>query len=370
MKNYKVCVYAICKNEEKFVDRWVNSMMEADEIYVLDTGSTDNTVKKLKEKNVNVKIETINPWRFDKARNLSLDMVPLDTDICVCTDLDEVFEKGWRKKLEEIWQQNPTRIGYNYNWSLTKDKKPLVNFYIEKIHNRNDYTWIHPVHEILSYTKKQEEKKIFTNDITLNHFPDSNKSRGSYLPLLELSVKENPTDDRNMHYLGREYMYYRKWNDSIDTLIKHLELPNATWKDERCASMRFIARCYKNLNRYEEAKLWLNKAIEEAPYLRDPLVEKAILEYSKNNWKEVEILCHQALQITKHTKTYINEPFSWDHTIYDLLSLSYFYQNRFKEALNYINLAIEKSPKEKRLKENKKIINEFLKNEKMQNYKQ
>ena len=44
MNKYKVCVYAICKNEEKFVQRWVESMKEADEIYVLDTGSTDNTI--------------------------------------------------------------------------------------------------------------------------------------------------------------------------------------------------------------------------------------------------------------------------------------------------------------------------------------
>ena len=44
----KVCVYAICKNEELFVDRWVDSMQEADEIYVLDTGSTDQTVEKLR----------------------------------------------------------------------------------------------------------------------------------------------------------------------------------------------------------------------------------------------------------------------------------------------------------------------------------
>ena len=49
MGKYKVCVYAISKNEEKFVDRWVDSMCEADEIYVLDTGSTDKTIKKLKK---------------------------------------------------------------------------------------------------------------------------------------------------------------------------------------------------------------------------------------------------------------------------------------------------------------------------------
>ena len=101
MNKFKVCVYAISKNEEKFVERWVNSMKEADEIYVLDTGSTDNTVKFLKNKGVNVVVKKVSPWRFDIARNASLDLVPLDTDICVCTDLDEVFESGWRKKIEE-----------------------------------------------------------------------------------------------------------------------------------------------------------------------------------------------------------------------------------------------------------------------------
>ena len=40
----KICVYAICKNESKFVKQWLDSMSEADYIVVLDTGSTDNTV--------------------------------------------------------------------------------------------------------------------------------------------------------------------------------------------------------------------------------------------------------------------------------------------------------------------------------------
>ena len=64
----KVAVYAISKNEEKFVERWVKSMSEADEIYVADTGSTDNTVELLKQKGVIVNSINIEPWRFDVAR--------------------------------------------------------------------------------------------------------------------------------------------------------------------------------------------------------------------------------------------------------------------------------------------------------------
>ena len=87
----KIAVYAIAKNEEKFVDRWYNSMKEADEIFVCDTGSKDNTAEKLKRLGAKVKRINIEPWRFDRARNESLEFVDEDVDICVCTDLDEVF---------------------------------------------------------------------------------------------------------------------------------------------------------------------------------------------------------------------------------------------------------------------------------------
>ena len=64
----KVCVYAISKNEEKFVKRWVNSMNESDKIFVLDTGSTDNTVKLLKAIDLNdnyniIEINNINGYQ-------------------------------------------------------------------------------------------------------------------------------------------------------------------------------------------------------------------------------------------------------------------------------------------------------------------
>ena len=352
---YKICVYAICKNESKFVKRWYESMKEADEIYVLDTGSNDNTVKLLNECGINVTVKKIEPWRFDVARNESLKMLPNDCDICVCTDLDEIFNKGWRNELEKVWTLNTNRLRYVYNWSLDENNKPIISFMSEKIHSLKNYKWINPVHEILEYSGKNENIES-TDKLIINHYPDSTKSRGSYLSLLEISVNENPNNDRNMHYLGREYMYYGDWNKSIDTLIKHLDLESATWKDERCASMRFIARCYKNLNRFYESEMWLFKAIEEAPYLRDPYVELAILYYEKENWNNTIKYCLKALEINKHQMTYINEPFSWDHTIYDLLSIAYFNLKDYENSLKNINLAIEKNNKIQRLHDNKKII--------------
>ena len=355
MANKKIYVYAISKNESKFVKRWVKSMQEADGIYVLDTGSTDDTVKLLKELGVHVKTKKIIPWRFDVARNESLKMVPDDADICVCTDLDEIFEAGWRVKLENAWQDDTTRLSYLYNWGHDENKRPNVTFLLDKIHAKQNYMWKHPVHEVLTYLG-ETEKRVIAKEIVLNHFPDVTKSRGSYLPLLELSVKEDPTDDRNMHYLGREYMYYGRWNECIDTLINHLKLPKATWKDERSASMRFIARSYKALKRFDEAKMWLEKARKETPYLRDPLVESAILAYDLKEWDDVIKFGLQALTIKDKALTYINETFSWDYTIYDLLAIAYFYKGDYDQSLQYENLALAMAPTNERLKSNKQII--------------
>ena len=165
----KIAVYAIAKNEEKFVKRWYESMKEADSIYVLDTGSDDNTVSLLQELGVNVITKKIIPWRFDVARNESLKLVPDDFDICVCTDLDEVFTKGWRNKLEEIWSDKTNRLRYNYNWSFDDYGRPDVNFYIEKIHNRHNYKWTHPVHEVLEYIGDNKEIVGTTDEFTLKY---------------------------------------------------------------------------------------------------------------------------------------------------------------------------------------------------------
>ena len=359
MNKYKVCVYAISKNEEKFVNRWFNSMKEADEIYVLDTGSTDNTVKKLQELGVNVEVQIINPWRFDVARDKSLDLVSNDTDICVCTDLDEVFESGWREKLEKNYIPG-SRVNYTYNWHINEKGVPDVSFKLNKIHPRNGYKWTHPVHEVL--TPIDEEKYVDIPDIVLNHYPDNNKSRGSYLELLELSVKEDPDDDRNMHYLGREYMYYGQWKKCIKTLKKHLKLESATWNLERAASMRYIARSYINLNEYSKAEYWLKKAIKEASNVREGYVELAILYNKQKKWLDSIYYLLKALTIKTKEMVYVNEVFSWDNTIDDLLSINYYNIGLYDLSLYYVNKALEYNNNDERLINNKEFIEKALNN--------
>ncbi len=330
----------------------MKSMSEADLVVVMDTGSTDGTVEKLRGLGARVEQTIVNPWRFDTARNLSLELVPEEADICVCTDLDEFFEEGWRKKLELCWTANATQGSYRYTWNFLQDGSEGHVFWIEKIHTRKNYRWIHPVHEILQYTGSGSPIIVPLEGIQLNHRADDSKSRAQYLPLLELSVKEAPNDDRNMHYLGREYYYRGMWEKAIATLMHHLEMPSATWKDERCASMRYIAKCWNNLKSERDARCWMLRAVAEAPYLREPYLDLAENCYQREDWIGALYWIDLALQIENQTKTYICEPAAWNETPYDMAALACWHLGLKSKALSYSELAMQKAPDNERLKAN------------------
>ena len=356
MGRYNICVYAISKNEEKHVKLWMESMREADRVVVLDTGSDDQTVSLLRKLGAEVTVEKINPWRFDTARNRSLELVPEDTDICVCVDLDERFEPGWREKLEAAWQLETVRARYRYTWSFNPDGSEGCVFWIDKIHARKGFRWEHPVHEVLVYTENRPCLIMDADGIQLNHYPDLKKSRAQYLPLLELAVKEKPDDDRNMHYLGREYMYRGEWDQCISTLLRHLSMPQAVWKDERCASMRFLARAYLEKGDFEQARGWYHKSIAEAPYLREPYMDFAMMLYQQQDWYGVLYLTECALRIVERPRSYICEAASWGSLPYDLASLGYYYTGNYPKALEMVDKALEFTPDDPRLLANQELM--------------
>lgn len=356
MNKYKVYVYAICKNESKHIQRWYESMKEADGIYVLDTGSTDNSVELLKNLGINVQTKNYKHFKFDEARNDSLALVPEDADICVCTDIDEVLSTGWRKKLEENWKEDTDIARYNMNFAFDENGKPTSTYYISKMHKRDKYKWTHSIHEVLEYIGTEKENIITINTINISHYPDRTKDRSNYLNLLIEAVKENPENDRDMHYLGREYMYNGEWNKSIDTLIRHLNLKSSTWNEERGSSMRFISRCYLNLNRFDEAIMWLEKAIKETPNIREPYIELGLLYYNLKKYNEAINYLEKGVNITEKSKYYINEEFAWNETPYDILSLCYYNVNEKEKSIFNILKALEINPNNERIKNNYNII--------------
>lgn len=335
-------------------------MREADSVTVLDTGSEDETASLLRSLGAAVFEEKIEPWRFDTARNRSLELVPEEAEVCVCTDLDEVFRPGWRAALERAWVPGTTRARYRYTWSFTPEGREGVVFYIEKAHSRHGWRWTHPVHEILHWEGTGETKTVTAEGVQLDHHADEQKSRAQYLPLLELSVREDPEDDRNMHYLGREYMFCRRWDDCIRTLTRHLAMPTATWRDERCASLRFLARAYRAKGDAPAAESALLRAAAEAPWLREPWVELAAEYYRREDWEGVCFCTERALAIKERGASYICEPESWGALPHDLRSIGLYKTGRLREARDEARLALALAPEDERIAANIRYFDSVL----------
>lgn len=354
----KICVYAICKNEAQFVSGWVESMSEADQICVLDTGSSDDTVARLKEyKNVTVESMKIEPWRFDKARNESMKLLPTDTDFCVCTDLDERFEKGWREKLEKGITPLTKQVRYRYVWSHDERGEDGVVFFADKIHSYGDFVWTHPVHEVLSYRGSAPYSSTLIPNVNLHHYPDPQKSRGGYLQLLELSVEEDPDDDRNMHYLGREYYFHGEYEKAIETLKKHLNLPRATWDEERAASLRYMAKSLQNLGRNVEAEQCYKRAIITQPASREGYYDLGVFYYESGDYLSAAAALEAMQNISHRRLNYISNPECWSGKINDILSICYHHLGDRKKALENCKKAHALQPDNARIISN---LNYFL----------
>lgn len=339
----KIAVYAISKNEESFVKRFCESAKDADMILIADTGSTDDTAGLARECGAVVHNIHVSPWRFDRARDAALALIPSHFDVCISLDLDEMLEPGWREEIERVWVEGTTRLRYKFDWGCG------ISFYYEKIHARHGYHWHHPVHEYPRADGRITEVYAHTDMLLVSHHPDPTKSRGQYLALLELAVKEDPRCPRNAFYYARELTFYSKWVDAVVALHKYLDNPEATWQNERCYAMRLLGQAHEKLGDVSGAKDWLVKAANEAPGTREPWVALAELNYKLHNWSECYDAAIRALDIKSKEHVYTMDPEVWGHKPHDLAAISAFHLGMKDKALEHGQEAVSLSPTDPRL---------------------
>jgi glycosyltransferase involved in cell wall biosynthesis len=340
----KIAVYAISKNEEQFVKRFCESAKDADLILIADTGSTDNTVQLSKDCGATVYDIAVTPWRFDKARDAALALIPKDFDICISLDLDEELQEGWREEIKRVWKDDTTRLRYKFDWGQG------IAFYYEKIHARHGYHWHHPCHEYPVPDARIKEVWAQTDMLLVIHKPDPTKSRGQYLDLLLLAVTEDPRCPRNAFYYARELTFYHRWLDAVVALNKYLDMPEATWQNERCYAMRLLGKCYDELN--HNGVEWFKKACNEAPNTREPWVELSESYYKKSMWQESLDAGLRALEVKNKELVYTMNPAVWGALPHDYIAIAAHKLGLKDLAIKHGEIAVELEPENERLKAN------------------
>lgn len=244
----KTAAYTICKNEIKYVEKWLYYTKDFTYRVLLDTGSTDGTWEALQEAaktDINLIIEqkTFTPWHFSNARNYNLSMVPQDVDWCLSPDLDEYFSINVLDEMKKMINETPhiTNIACDRLDLYTKTVRvgPPNAQPTNKIHRRHDYHWVQPIYEHLwfKFHDTRKEHEIYNKDVYLIHDQDFKKKERPelYINMLKEEFERNPTNCWTLWYLIGHYFNEQDLNNFIKCAIVFV---NNQHHDERYAEVR------------------------------------------------------------------------------------------------------------------------------------
>jgi hypothetical protein len=162
------------------------------------------------------------------------------------------------------------------------------------------------VHEVLVPAGPGWDQPAAPAGFTIEHHPDSTKSRANYLPLLKQAVVEEPHNPRQMFYLARELFFHGYWAHARLSFMEFLAMPEAVWPAERAEAFRYLAQMDDHPER------WLLKAVAEDPGRRDALVDLVDLYESREWWPEARGMAARAMRIRDRPGDYMTTARVWD----------------------------------------------------------
>jgi len=265
----KTAIYTIAKNEEHNVSAFMKSAEDCP-VYVLDTGSTDNTVELLKKHGAHVAQKIIDPWRFDTARNEALKLVPDDVEVCVSVDMDERLDFGWQDKLRSEWSGNVGTCVLVFEWADEARTIPSVTSPIARLHSRHEYEWHRRVHEVVRPLPEVKQVSCDTS-IVIKHY--QNDGQRNYAPVLKALLEEDPTDGNAWVQLASEYHKSNNLSEALHAYRQYLKVieddDRVSLRSRRAYAWISIAQCLHGLNRTDEMIRAFLSAIAAEPNCRE-----------------------------------------------------------------------------------------------------
>lgn len=291
----RLAVYAIFKNEERnmqaFLDAIMSELRPEDSITLVDTGATDDTVRIITthealvmHPNSDLQRVSIQPWRFDAARNAALMLVPDDMDMAWALDIDERPAPGWREQIEQAYNAKPDahRIRYRFVWDHNEDGSDGIVFHADKLHRRHGFVWKGIAHEWLVWVEKaNHENHMVSDELVVHHYQDTSLNRRERdMALMERAIAELPDDERLQHYYARQLLICGREVEASEAFQRHLANPKATWAHERAESMMYLAGMGGN-DAWKHQ--WYYRALAECPWRRETWWSVAEWEASQGN---------------------------------------------------------------------------------------
>ncbi len=247
MRKLSLCM--IVKNEEKTLARALENVTFADEIIIVDTGSSDNT-KNIASKFTNKIFDFVWVGDFSKARNYSFDLA--SSEYLMWLDGDDIITKETADSILK-WKEENGDIDVvmcPYVANFDENYKPIFEYLRERIvKNTKSLRWHDRVHEVI-VPRGNIEKRY---DIKIYHGSKERKQSDRNLNIYRSMISEGETfSPRAMFYYARELYFNNLFDEAIHEFSKFLS-EGRGWKENNIEACQNMAKCYIQKKEYDNA---------------------------------------------------------------------------------------------------------------------
>lgn len=349
----------IVKNEERVLERALKSVENiADEIVVVDTGSTDQT-KKIAMKYTDKVYDFEWCDDFAKARNYSFSKATMD--YCMWLDADDIImdeDKEGLINLKKTLSKDTSVVMMKYNAEFDHNNKPTFTYYRERILRRKDnFKWEGFVHEVIC-----PRGKVFYSDIAITHSKKISSDLNRNLRIFRKKLTEGVVfTPREIFYYARELFYHQYFQDAISEFKRFLNTKKG-WKENNISACQFLGYCYYNLGDIQEAISWLLNSLYYDVPRAEVCCDLSRYFYELNcyeqsiYWSAVALSCQR-----DDTSGAFVSPDCYDYIPYMQLCLCYDKLKNYETANHYNELAGKIKPNNSSYLHNKSYFNRIMK---------
>ena len=241
-----LCLCMIVRNEQETLARALKTAhIFADEIVIVDTGSTDKTVSIALEYTEKVFYFS---WRddFSAARNFSLEQSTCRYNMWL--DADDVVTEEQAIKIKKIKQDlSADVVMMKYAAAFDEKGEPTFLFFRERIF-KQCYRFIGFVHEVVPLVGK-----VVKEEVLIEHHKQKKSLSGDRNLKLYRKAKRNGTEffGRDYFYYGRELFFNGFYSSACKILKKASKKVSSEW--EKTSSIVFAARSFLAMNKHDHA---------------------------------------------------------------------------------------------------------------------
>ncbi|MDV4150902.1 glycosyltransferase [Clostridium sp. AL.422] len=341
----------IVKNEENTLSRCLESVKDiVDEIILVDTGSTDNTVEIAKGYGAKV---FFYKWdnSFANARNYSLSKASKDWILIM--DADDELVKEDKDKVNLLINNEENKLNAYFGETLSysgeiKNYNIYSNLNIRFIRNGKGYKFIGDIHEQITPGSDNEKKQGFLGlvDIRFYHYGYLNETiikknkRKRNMDIIEKMLNNDPNNAFMLYNMGVEYSAKGDYSEALKYLNQAYKnfTPTAGFGSKLILKM---ISCNENLNNLDECLKLIEVGQKYYPACTEYEFCKANIFYKKRKYLSAIESAKKCISMGESPILLREVSGIATYKSYYLLGIIAFNIGDYEDAYDYLNTALK-----------------------------